>query len=118
MDAQDKTALAPPLPLVSKALNFDFASKGLNEALTSQEMAGTSGLQAIRGRVAQRTDKTNPMVREFVVASGRDRTRSDMVDGAMAAASRLTRRPYPSRCGQRLAWRWPSSPPPPPIDRR
>src|SRR3712207_308052 len=67
----------------------DFASKGLDEAFTGEEMAGISGLQAIRDRVVQRTGKANPTVRDFMVASGRGRPHMDMVGDAKFVADRL-----------------------------
>ena len=87
-EAEDKAALIEKLPLdidalslLSEALNFDFASKGLDEAFTDEEMAGIQGLQAIRDRVVEATGKRNPTVRDFMVASQRGRPRMDMVGG-------------------------------------
>ncbi|MBX9698018.1 MAG: LLM class flavin-dependent oxidoreductase [Acetobacteraceae bacterium] len=95
-EAEDKAALIARLPLevdalslLSEALNFDFASKGLDEAFTDDELAGISGLQAIRDRVVARTGKRNPTVRDFMVASGRGRPRMDMVGDAKFVADRL-----------------------------
>jgi FMN-dependent oxidoreductase (nitrilotriacetate monooxygenase family) len=95
-EAEDKAALIAKLPLevdalslLSEALNFDFATKGLDEAFTGEEMAGISGLQAIRDRVVQRTGKANPTARDFMVASGRGRPRMDMVGDAETVADRL-----------------------------
>src|SRR6266513_3186613 len=55
MEAEDKWALINKLPLeidalslLSEALNFDFSTKGMDEASTDDEMASMSGLQAIR----------------------------------------------------------------------
>ncbi len=95
-EAEDKAALIAKLPLevdalslLSEVMNFDFASKGLDEAFTDEEMAGISGLQAIRDRVVERTGKKNPTVRDFMVASGRGRPRMDMVGDAKFVADRL-----------------------------
>ena len=76
--AEDKAeligSLAKPidsLALLSEALNFDFASKPLDEPFTDEEMRGINGLQAIRERVVRLSGKANPTVREFVTFSGR-----------------------------------------------
>ena len=76
--AEDKLAmidkLAKPidtLALLSEVLNFDFASKGMDEAFTNEELAAISGLQAIRDRVVQLSGKPNPTVRDFAQFSGR-----------------------------------------------
>jgi alkanesulfonate monooxygenase SsuD/methylene tetrahydromethanopterin reductase-like flavin-dependent oxidoreductase (luciferase family) len=76
--AEDKAAyiekLAHPLDtlvLLSEVLNYDFARKGLDEPFTDAELAGLSGLQAIRDRVVRLSGKPNPTVRDFVQHSGR-----------------------------------------------
>jgi FMN-dependent oxidoreductase (nitrilotriacetate monooxygenase family) len=80
--AEDKRAmidnLAKPidtLALLSEVLNFDMASKGIDEAFTAGELASISGLQAIRDRVVNLSGKTNPTVRDFARFSGRGTTR-------------------------------------------
>jgi FMN-dependent oxidoreductase (nitrilotriacetate monooxygenase family) len=80
--AEDKFAmidrLAKPidtLALLSEVLNFDFASKGMDEAFTTEELAAISGLQAIRDRVVQLSGKAHPTVRDFAQFSGRGRLR-------------------------------------------
>ena len=45
------------LSLLSEALNFDFATKGMDEAFTDEEMADMSGLQGIRDRVVRASGK-------------------------------------------------------------
>lgn len=77
-EAEDKAAvieaLARPidtLALLSEALNFDFASKGLDEPFTDEELASISGLQAIRDRVVKLSGKANPSVADFVHYSAR-----------------------------------------------
>ena len=77
-EAEDKAAfiagLHQPidtLALLSEALNYDFASKGMDEAFSSEELAAISGLQAIRDRVIRLSAKENPTVRDFVEHSGR-----------------------------------------------
>jgi FMN-dependent oxidoreductase (nitrilotriacetate monooxygenase family) len=71
-EAEDKFALVDhlaqqidSLALLSEALNFDFASKPMDEPFTNDE------LQAIRDRVVQLSGKLNPTVRDFVHFSGR-----------------------------------------------
>jgi len=67
-------SLAKPidgLALLSEVLNYDFGSKGLDEAFTDDELAGIKGLQAIRDRVVTQSGKRNPTLRDFVEISGR-----------------------------------------------
>jgi FMN-dependent oxidoreductase (nitrilotriacetate monooxygenase family) len=94
--AEDKFAvidkLARPvdgLALLSEALNFDFASKGMDEAFTDDELDGISGLRAILDRVVTQSGKRNPTIRDFVDHSKRGTLRefplfvgspSDIVD--------------------------------------
>src|SRR4029079_14673772 len=75
-EAEDKWAEIEKLPLeidalslLSEALNFDFARKGMDEAFTDQELADMSSLQGIRDRVLR--VKKNPTVRDFIEISGR-----------------------------------------------
>jgi FMN-dependent oxidoreductase (nitrilotriacetate monooxygenase family) len=77
-EAEDKFALVDhlaqqidSLALLSEALNFDFASKPMDEPFTNDELKAISGLQAIRDRVVQLSGKLNPTVRDFVHFSGR-----------------------------------------------
>jgi FMN-dependent oxidoreductase (nitrilotriacetate monooxygenase family) len=76
--AQEKRALidglAKPvdgLSLLSEALNYDFASKALDDAFTDDELAGIKGLQALRDRVVASSGKRNPTLRDFVEITGR-----------------------------------------------
>ncbi|MGE0487494.1 MAG: LLM class flavin-dependent oxidoreductase [Gammaproteobacteria bacterium] len=76
--AEDKRALiddlAKPidaLTLLSEVLNFDFGSKGLDEAFTAEELAAASGLQGILDRVIQMSGLAHPTVRDFLHFSGR-----------------------------------------------
>jgi FMN-dependent oxidoreductase (nitrilotriacetate monooxygenase family) len=59
------------LALLSEVLNYDFASKRMDEAFTDEELAGIKGLQAIRDRVVSASGKKNPSLRDFVEISGR-----------------------------------------------
>ena len=95
-EAEDKWAVIEKLPLeidalslLSEALNFDFARKGMDEAFTDAEMAEMSGLQAIRDRVVHASGKKNPTVREFIHFRGRGRVHNPIVGGPMEVAARL-----------------------------
>lgn len=93
-EAEDKWAEIEKLPLeidalslLSEALNFDFARKGMDEAFTDAELAGMSGLQGIRDRVL--AVKRNPTVRDFIRISGRGRVHNPIVGGPTEIADRL-----------------------------
>src|SRR5437764_2910256 len=93
-EAEDKWAEIDSLPLeidalslLSEALNFDFARKGMDEAFTDRELEGMSGLQGIRDRVLN--VKKNPTVREFIKISGRGRVHNPIVGGPKEVADRL-----------------------------
>jgi FMN-dependent oxidoreductase (nitrilotriacetate monooxygenase family) len=95
-EAEDKWAVIEKLPLevdalslLSEALNFDFARKGMDEAFTDAEMAEMSGLQAIRDRVVRASGTRNPTVREFIHFSGRGRVHDPVVGGPKEIADRL-----------------------------
>ncbi|MDQ2803972.1 MAG: LLM class flavin-dependent oxidoreductase [Pseudomonadota bacterium] len=77
-EAEDKLARIDELPrdidrlsLLSEVLNFDFATKGIDEPFSDQELASISGVHAMRDRVMRRSGKTNPTVRDFIDVSGR-----------------------------------------------
>jgi alkanesulfonate monooxygenase SsuD/methylene tetrahydromethanopterin reductase-like flavin-dependent oxidoreductase (luciferase family) len=95
-EAEDKAALIASLPLeidalslLSEALNFDFSTKGMDEAFNDEEMASMQGLQAIRDRVVRNTGKKNPTVREFITGSGRGRPNMNMVGGPKEIADKM-----------------------------
>ena len=68
------------LSLLSEALNFDFARKGMDEAFTDAEMAEMSGCR--RSATASCANgKKNPTVREFIHFSGRGRVHNPIVGG-------------------------------------
>jgi alkanesulfonate monooxygenase SsuD/methylene tetrahydromethanopterin reductase-like flavin-dependent oxidoreductase (luciferase family) len=75
------------LSLLSEALNFDFARKGMDEAFSDAELAGMSGLQGIRDRVV--AVKKNPTVRDFIEISGRGRVHKPIIGGPKEVADRL-----------------------------
>jgi FMN-dependent oxidoreductase (nitrilotriacetate monooxygenase family) len=93
-EAEDKWAEIDKLPLevdalslLSEALNFDFAKKGMDEPFTDAELAAMSGLQGIRDRVL--AVKKNPTVREFIQISGRGRAQNPIVGGPAEVVDRL-----------------------------
>ncbi len=76
--AEDKLALidnlAHPmdsLALLSEVLNFDFASKPIDEPFTDAELKSIGGQQAMRDRVVQISGKSNPTARDFAQFNGR-----------------------------------------------
>ena len=80
--AEDKLAyidkLADPLDtlvLLSEVLNYDFAARGMDEPFTDADLAGLSGLLALRDRVVQVSGTPNPTTRDFVKYSGRGTVR-------------------------------------------
>jgi FMN-dependent oxidoreductase (nitrilotriacetate monooxygenase family) len=93
-EAEDKWAEIEKLPLeidalslLSEALNFDFAKKGMDEVFSAGELASMSGLQGIRDRVT--SVKPNPTVRDFIQISGRGRVHNAIVGGPKEVADRL-----------------------------
>jgi FMN-dependent oxidoreductase (nitrilotriacetate monooxygenase family) len=95
-EAEDKWAVIDKLPLeidalslLSEALNFDFATKGMDEAFTDAEIAAMSGLQGIRDRVLRASGTRNPTVRDFIRLSGRGRVHNPIVGGPKEVADRL-----------------------------
>ena len=77
-EAEDKKAAYDELPneidelsLLSEGLNFDFATKDLDEPFSDEELAGLSGIQAIRDRVVEHTGNPHPTVRDFMRVTGR-----------------------------------------------
>jgi FMN-dependent oxidoreductase (nitrilotriacetate monooxygenase family) len=95
-EAEDKWAEIDKLPLeidalslLSEALNFDFARKGMDEPFTEQELASMSGLQGIRDRVLQASPDKNPTVRDFIRISGRGRVHNPVVGGPKEVADQL-----------------------------
>jgi FMN-dependent oxidoreductase (nitrilotriacetate monooxygenase family) len=95
-EAEDKAALIQSLPLeidalslLSEALNFDFASKGIDEAFTMEELDGIQGLQAMRDKVVRATAPRLPTVRDFITVSGRGRPVHPIVGGPKEVADAL-----------------------------
>ena len=76
--AEDKRALidglAKPvdaLALLSEVLNFDFASRPMDEPLSDADVKSMSGLRAIIDRVSTLSGKARPTIRDFVQYSNR-----------------------------------------------
>jgi len=95
-EAEDKWAAIKKLPLeidalslLSEALNFDFAKKGMDEQFTEDELQQMSGLQGIRDRVLSACGTKKPTVRDFVEISGRGRVHNPIVGGPTEIADQL-----------------------------
>lgn len=94
-EAEDKKAAYDKLPnemdqlsLLSEALNFDFATKGLDEAFTDEEIAGIAGMQSMRDRVVE-AGGANPTVRDFMEITGRGLLREAWVGGPKEIADQI-----------------------------
>lgn len=94
-EAEDKQAAYDKLPndmdqlsLLSEALNFDFASKGMDESFSDEEMANIAGMQSMRDRVVDSGIK-NPTVRDFMQVTGRGLLRNAWVGGPKEIADRI-----------------------------
>jgi FMN-dependent oxidoreductase (nitrilotriacetate monooxygenase family) len=97
-EAEDKMALIETLAtdmdalsLLSEAMNFDFSTKGLDEAFTDAELAAVSGTQSMRDRVVRASGKTNPTVRDFIHFTRRARPNQAIVGGPKEVADGLER---------------------------
>ncbi len=95
-EAEDKMAMISKLPmeidalaLLAEALNFDFASKGIDEPFTTEELQGMQGMLGIRDGVIRRTGKTNPSARDFITVSGRGLVKDAVVGGAKEIADQM-----------------------------
>jgi FMN-dependent oxidoreductase (nitrilotriacetate monooxygenase family) len=95
-EAEDKMALINKLPLeidalslLAEALNYDFASKGLDEPLTIEELKSMQGILGIRDGVLKASGKSNPTARDFVTFSGRGQVQDAIVGGPKEIADRL-----------------------------
>jgi len=87
-EAEDKMATISKLPLeidalslLAEALNFDFASKSIDEPFTTDELKGMQGMIGIRDTVLRRSGKANPSARDFITYSGRGQVESALVGG-------------------------------------
>ena len=95
-EAEDKMAVINKLPLqidalslLAEALNYDFASKPLDEPLTTEELKSMQGILGIRDGVLKNSGKTNPSARDFVTFSGRGQVQDAIVGGPKEIADKL-----------------------------
>ncbi|MBR0702375.1 LLM class flavin-dependent oxidoreductase [Bradyrhizobium diazoefficiens] len=95
-EAEDKMALINKLPLqidalslLAEALNYDFASKDLDEPLTTDELKSMQGILGIRDGVLKASGKSNPSARDFVTFSGRGQVQDAMVGGPKEIADKF-----------------------------
>src|SRR5260370_39334077 len=95
-EAEDRMALINKLPLeidalslLAEGLNFDFAAKGIDEPLTTEELQGMQGMLGIRDGVLRTSGKTNPSTRDFITFSGRGQPQDAIVGGPQAIAPTL-----------------------------
>ena len=95
-EAEEKAAAYAKLPndtdalsLLSEALNFDFASKGLDEPFSDDEIAGIAGMQGMRDLVLRASGKRNPTVRDFMHHTGRGRLHDAWVGSPKDVADRF-----------------------------
>jgi FMN-dependent oxidoreductase (nitrilotriacetate monooxygenase family) len=77
------------LSLLSEALNFDFASKGLDDSFSTEELDGITGMHAMRDTVLQASGKANPTVRDFIHFTGRGRASHPIIGGPKEIADEL-----------------------------
>jgi alkanesulfonate monooxygenase SsuD/methylene tetrahydromethanopterin reductase-like flavin-dependent oxidoreductase (luciferase family) len=77
------------LSLLAEALNYDFASKPLDEPLTTEELKSMQGILGIRDGVLKNSGKTNPSARDFVTFSGRGQVHDAIVGGPKEIADKL-----------------------------
>jgi FMN-dependent oxidoreductase (nitrilotriacetate monooxygenase family) len=96
MAAEDKAALIETLAtdedalsLLSEAMNFDFATKELDEPFTDEELASISGTQSMRDRVVQLSGLKNPTPKDFITFSRRARPNKPFVGGPKEVADGL-----------------------------
>ncbi len=94
-EAEDKKAAydklsndVDQLSLLSEALNFDFATKGMDEPFTDAEIAGIEGMQTMRDRVLA-TGVKNPTVRDFMKITGRGLLNDAFVGGPKQIADKM-----------------------------
>ena len=96
MEAEDKMAFIETLAtdddalsLLSEAMNFDFASKGIDEPFTDDELDNISGTQSMRDRVLQLSGKKNPTPRDFIKYTHRARPNNPFIGGPKEVADGL-----------------------------
>jgi FMN-dependent oxidoreductase (nitrilotriacetate monooxygenase family) len=95
-EAEDKMAVIEKLPLqidalslLAEGLNFDFATKAIDEPLTTAELNSFSGMLTIRDHVMKVSGKPNPTVRDFLKHNNRGQTHGSVVGGPKEIADHL-----------------------------
>ena len=95
-EAEDKMAVISKLPtemdalsLLSEGLNFDFASKPMDEPFTKEELDGMQGILGIRDGVLRKSGKANPTTRDFIQFSGRGGTENAIVASGKEIADQM-----------------------------
>ena len=95
-EAEDKMAAIEKLPLeidalslLAEGLNFDFATKSMDEPLTDQELGGLTGMLTIRDHVVKISGKKNPSARDFLKHNNRGQTHGSIVGGPKEIADHL-----------------------------
>ena len=87
--AYDKlTTEIDQLSLLSEALNFDFATKGLDDPFTDEEIASIQGMHAMRDRVLASGIK-NPTVRDFMEITKRGLLNTKWIGGPKEIADMM-----------------------------
>ena len=96
MEAEDRMALISKLPLeidalslLAEGVNFDFASKGMDEPLTTEELNSMQGILGIRDGVLRKSGIKNPTPRDFIVYSGRGQVEGATVGGPKEIADHM-----------------------------
>jgi FMN-dependent oxidoreductase (nitrilotriacetate monooxygenase family) len=87
-EAEDKMAVIEKLPLeidalslLAEGLNFDFATKTMDEPMTDAELGSLTGMLTIRDHVIKISGKPNPTVRDFLKYNNRGQTHGSIVGG-------------------------------------
>ncbi len=95
-EAADKAAViaagfrdVDALSLLSEALNFDFATKQLDDAFTEEELASMTGMHAMRDRVIEVCGTRPPTVRDFLRITERGRPSHPAVGTAADIADQM-----------------------------
>ena len=86
---QEAAAEMDALSLLAEALNFDFASKPLDEPLTTEELTSMQGIIGIRDGVLKNSARANPSARDFVTFSGRGQVQDAIVGGPKEIADNM-----------------------------
>lgn len=76
------------LSLLSEALNYDFATKGLDDPFSEEEIASIQGMHALRDRVTSAGIK-NPTVRDFMRISKRGLLNTKWIGGPKEIADMM-----------------------------